>query len=435
MRGLSYVCYFAGAALAGCTCGNKQATPAGASEAAVTPAASASAAAPGVSPARLSAPIGAARLGGAVVAAGLVVSSKALAVTRLEADGRTAWTKEVLSGLTWTSDAEVRVHAAGDGAAVVWRGTRDGRRVRQLVFVGADGAVRGEPLDIGAASCATSERVAWIERGETGASRVRGRRNANGAVEDLLSVPKDREALLVCTEKRVFALGEGEDDAELVAAGGGGPWTLLREQDYAGDDELREHLEYVAGDDVGVLRLTHGGAAYFRELREGTLGSWKKLSAGIPRDDDVVAVEAAAGWAVAVHTRDELESCDGDLHGVSVHALRFDRKTGDATRALLAPATCGKEVGPFWAGRAGDRVIVAWAERPSARSRSAPAIDALAYRVIGGDEPGEAKRVTRTADALVEAGCDASGCVFIALARGMSEPDALPTALALIKVP
>ena len=332
--------------IGGCTCGRKDATPADASEA-TAPSAIVSAV-PALDPARFSAPIAAARLpGGAVVAAGLVVPSKAVAATRLEADGRTAWTREVLRGVAFGADAEVRVHAAGDGAAIVWRGTRDGKRVRQLVFVGADGVVRGDPLDIGAASCATEQHVAWIERGDTGASRVRGRKNADGAVEDLLSVHKDREALLVCTDKRVFALGEGEDDAELVASGGGGPWTVLREQDYTGDDELREHLEYVSGDDVGVVRLTHGGALHFREVRQGTLTPWKKVSVGIPRDDDVVAVEAASGFVVAIYTRDELEACDGDAHGVSIHAVRFDRKTGEGTHSLLTPVACGKEVGPF----------------------------------------------------------------------------------------
>jgi hypothetical protein len=418
----------------GCTCGNKQATPGSASEASVSGGPSSSSSKRDL-PARFSAPIAAARVGGAVLAAGLVVPSKSVAVTRLELNGRTAWTSEVLSGVAWSSDAELRVHPAGDGAAVVWRGTRDGKRVRQLVFVGADGALRGQAIDIGAASCATSEHVAWIERGETGASRVRGRRSSNGAIEDLLAVHKEREALLLCTDKRVYALGEGEDDAELVAAQGGGPWTVLREHDYTGDDELREHLEYVAGDDVGILRLTHAGAVHFREVRGGTLTPWKKLPIGIPRDDDVVAVEATTTTVAAVHTRDELDSCGPDLHGVSVHSLRFDRKQGEASRMQLSPASCGKELGPFWIGRVGERIVVAWAERPSKRGKTNPSLEGLAYRVIDGEKAAETKRVAQSADALVEAGCDAAGCVFVALARTAGESDALPTPLVLVRVP
>jgi hypothetical protein len=421
----------------GCTCGSKQATPGDASSASAATASESGAVPQATSLTKFSAPIAAARgQGGAVLVAGLVIPSKAIVVTRIEADGRTAWAKEVLTNVAWISDADLRLYRSGDGGAIVWRGLRDGKRVRALAFFGADGAPRGEPIEVGAASCVTDQQLVWLERGADGKNLVRARKHAGGGTEDLLSVPKDREAMLVCAKRRVYSLGEGDEDITLSATqSDGGVWHVLGEQDYAGEDELREHLEYVDGDDLGVVRLTHSGAMYFRELRDANLSPWKKVSLGIPRDDDVVALEANATSVLAVHTRDDLEACDADLHGLTIHAVRFDRKSGEATALSIAPPACGKEQGPFWAGRAGEKMIVAWAERTLAKTPGAPAIVGLSYRVLEDGKLSELRHLARTADAMVEAGCDATGCVFVALAREPGQTDAEPSPVVALRVP
>jgi hypothetical protein len=47
----------------------------------------------------------------------------------------------------------------------------------------------------------------------------------------------------------------------------------------------------------------------------------------------------------------------------------------------------------------------------------------------------ELKRIPRTADAMVDAGCDASGCVFVALARDIGQSENDPSPAVALRIP
>jgi hypothetical protein len=414
----------------GCTCGSKSAAPSAGVDAEAPAAASA---APSALPAgagvRFSRPIAAARAGGgAVLVAGLVVPEKAIVVTRIEPSGASTFTTRALRNVGWTADAELRAYPADGGVAVVWRGLRDGKMVRQLAVVAKDGALVGEPVNVGPSTCATDDGVSWAEPGAGGKSRVVVRAWA-GASRDVAAVGADREPVIVCAAHRVFALGQGDDDVVFSHSDGGPARTLVGHDDF-GLDEERELEEVTIGDELALFRVGSTGAIAVRETKDGAPLPWRKLTATIPGDDDLVAVDADANAFVAVTTRDAPEACSGEAGaragtGTSVHALRIGRAGGEST-ALLAAGECGKDLGPFWIGAAGAALVVAWAEHVPKTAPSAPPIAGLAYRTFAGPTPGALGRVPLAADALVDAGCDEKKCYAVALAQEAAKVLAFP---------
>ncbi|MBX3191761.1 MAG: hypothetical protein KF819_32525 [Labilithrix sp.] len=363
----------------------------------------------------LSAPIAASRGdAGDVVVAGLDVPAKAIRVQRISSKDEVVADKTILEGVSWSSDAELKMAPAGAGVAITWRGLRGGRLVRQHVVLGADLAAKGEPIEVAAASCATQDGF-WFTDG----ARAHGRPWSGSTVSTTL--PKHDDAAIVCGAHRAFALLDEEESASLVVLGGdAGAMTVLKDSDF-GEDEQRERAEFTVGDDLGVVRLATSGALAVRELHGGALGPLRKLKRRIPHDDDVVAVDASASTIVVIYTQDVGEGCaktGGSGPSTKVTALRVDR-AGEGEEVIeLSPGTCGREVGPFFTGVIGDEVSVAWIERvPGGSLKSARApIAALAHRVVKAAGASVA-RVEQPADAIVDAGCDATRCYAVALVR------------------
>jgi hypothetical protein len=371
--------------------------------------------------------------------AGLVVPEKSIAVTRIDASGATAYTVAALRGVAWSQDADLRVYPSdAGGAVVVWRGLRDGKLVRQMVTVAKDGALAGVPVDVGAATCATEDGVAWTERASAGKTRVVLRAWSGGAPRDVATVPADREPVLVCGAHRVFALGQGEDDVTLAAGpDGGASRRLVGAKDFGADEE-REHDEYTVGDDLGVLRVASGGALALRETKGDLLGVWRKLVATVPADDDVVAVDGDARGAIVVSTRESADACGeggATSAGTSIQALRIDRSTFAESAVEIAPTECGKDLGPFWTGSVGKSLVVAWVERVSRRDATSAPIAGLSYRTLDGTTLMPVVRVPRPADALVDAGCDKDRCYAVALARAPGTTEMVPEAAQVIAYP
>src|SRR5262249_40160784 len=185
---------------------------------------------------RFSKPIAATRAGGgAVVVAGLVVPEKAIVVTRIDAaTGKASFTTAALKKVGWTPDSELKAYPADGGAAIVWRGSREGKMVREMVIVGKDGAVKGDPIDVGPATCATDDGVAWTERGANGTTRVLLRAWSAAAPRQVATVAADREPVVVCAAHRVFALGQGDDDLAFTVgdAEAGAARMLLAPSDF-----------------------------------------------------------------------------------------------------------------------------------------------------------------------------------------------------------
>ena len=84
----------------------------------------------------------------------------------------------------------------------------------------------------------------------------------------------------------------------------------------------------------------------------------------------------------------------------------------------LAPGACGREVGPFFTGAMGDAISVGWVERVPVAGKPRAPIAGLAHRRVPAQGlPGELVHVEQLADALADAGCDATHCYAVALAR------------------
>lgn len=379
----------------------------------------------------LSAPIAAARgEHGDVVVAALDVAARAIRLQRISDKDEIVVDRTIFDGVAWSSESELKVAPAAAGVAVTWRGLRAGKLVRQLLILGADLAPIGSVHDVSAASCATRDAI-WFTDGRRVHTRPWTGRPAR------FDLPKDKDAALVCGVHRAFALLDEDDGTSLVAFGGaslpsgdggadaGAPraMRLLTESEF-GEDDQRERPEYTVGDDVGVVRLGVSGAMALREVHDGIPGSLHKLRTVIPRDDDVVAVDATPRVVVIVFSEDVSDACAKDggstatVGSTRVKALRVDRATFEESIVELSPGVCAREVGPFFTGAQGDSVSVAWVERVPIAGKSRAPIAALAHSLVppSGPAPGLG-RVEQAADALVDAACDGTRCYAVALAR------------------
>jgi hypothetical protein len=380
------------------------------------PDAASSASAPAEPRAGLGEPIAATHVGADVIVAALDVAAKGLRVQRIDPDDRIVADRVVLGDVAGSTDAEVKVAASPEGVAVTWRGLRSGKLVRQLVRLGPDLSARGEPAEVGAASCSTRDGL-WSSDG------VRASFRPWSGAPGKLPLPKDKEISLLCGQHRAFALVEDDDKTSLLPLvhDAGAPVTVVRDDDF-GEDEQRELAEYNVGDDVGVVRLAASGALALREVLAGAVGPLRKLKTTIGRDDDIVAVDASAHVAVIVYTQEETPDGGADdpastLTCTKVSAVRVDRETFEESTVELAPARCGYELGPFFTNALGDGVSVAWPERSGGGGHARAPIAGLAHVTVGRTGTPSLARSAEAADAMVDAGCDESTCYAVALRR------------------
>ncbi|HEY8075754.1 MAG TPA: hypothetical protein VIF62_16625 [Labilithrix sp.] len=424
-RAIGIAALLAGALAPGCRCDKTpESAPADADVATDGGAADAEAIA---EPGGLSAPIAAVRLeGGDVIVAGLDAAAKAVRVQRLDAKEAVIADRTVLDALKWSSDADIKVAAAGKGAAITWRGLRAGKLVRQTVVVGADLVARpplAEPIEVTAASCTTQDAI-WFTDGHKATSR------AWSGESKKHTIPGDADVSLVCGAHRAWAMLDEDEgssfmplplasagDAGVKSDAGAEGRTRLFDESAFGDDDRREQGEYAVGDDLGVIRLATSGGLAMREVRGGVLGPMRKIKTVLPRDADVVAVDASPRIVVVVYTDDVVDVCDG-ASTARVGALRIDRNGEGEETFELSPGTCGREVGPFFTGAVGDALSVAWVERVPVAGQSRAPIAGLSYRPIPVQgAPAPLGKIDQPADALVDAGCDATHCFAVALAR------------------
>jgi hypothetical protein len=383
----------------------------------------------GATAAGLSAPIAAARLaGGDVVVAALDAAAHAVRLQRITPDDTVAIDRSVLDDVTWSSDAELKAFVAGDGVAVTWRGQRGGKAVRLLVRTGPDLAPRGAPIEVSAGACVTQDAFFSTDGRHVTARPWSGEPSR-------VDLPKEEDASLVCGAHRAFVVLEEEEKTSLVVVGDHGhdrpraseaadgglvaePRVVLVEESAFGDDDQRERAEYTVGDDLGIVRLGATGSLAMRELKGGVLGPMHRMKTTIPREDDVVTVDASPRFTVVVYTQDVSEACPEGEGSTKVVALRIDRATHEEATFELSPGACGREVGPFFTGAIGDAVSVGWVERTSVRSKEKAPITGLVHRLVGPDGAArELARIDQPADALVDAGCDDKRCYAVALAR------------------
>jgi hypothetical protein len=366
-----------------------------------------------------SAPVAAARVrSGTTMVAGLLVSRGTVAVSDIGDDGLIRWTVDVLSGISGGPNVELHVFPARDGAAVVYRGRRGDRAVMEAVLVDAAGHLSGPAVDAGAAACATDDALVWVERPHGGSARVLGLPWGKSRSEELARVSPERDPALVCGNKTVFALGDGEQDTTIATwpVAQPRPRWVMRDRDFS--DEEREHDTFVVGDTLGLVRVGQSGVVAVRDVG-AEMSPWRHLGARLNEADDVVADEAG---------------CDGP-GAPSVHALHVEKRTGSEQSFELAPAPCDRELGPFWTGSIDKAFVVAWVERASVRAAAEPPIVGLAYRTITSAGLGELSRVSRPSDEMVDAGCDKDRCYAVALVRPRGAVEMLPEAVEVVAYP
>jgi hypothetical protein len=314
---------------------------------------------------------------------------------------------------------------AADGFVVVWRGPRDGGVGQTAVVLGPRGEPRGEPIEIGSAYCATARGLAWIEREAGSPAQIRARAWSDLSIADVVAVPRDRDPSLVCGDRAVVVLGDGDEDLTATAFVPGegaalAPAVVIRDADF-GEDEEREHEPYAMGDDLGILRVGGSGAVALRELPLGGLPKpWRRIRHTLSDDDDVVSVDADADATFVVYTHETEEDCPGlGSAQASIRALRIERRTGAESRLELSPPSCEPLPGPFWVAPAPGAPVVAWVERVAKVAPKAAPIAGVELRTVSGGSV-RATRIEQAADAIADAGCDDRGCSVAALVR---EPD------------
>lgn len=381
----------------------------------------------------LSAPIaGIHSSNGDVIGAALDVPARGIRVQRINEKDELVRERVVFSDLAWSPDAELKIAAAPDGVAVTWRGLRKGKLVRELVVLGADLAPKGEPTAVGNASCATRDGLWFID----GARTVQ--RRWNGVVS-MFDVPRDKDTSLLCGVSRAYAVVDDEIGTSLLPIGSSGATIpIFGEKDF-GDDEQRERSEYTVGDDVGFVRMGDSGSIAIREVVASAVSPLRRLKTAIPKDDDVVAVDASTTTIVIVYSEDVSSSCPpsstGSDSAVSTHvsALRIDRRTLAEEMVELSPGLCGHEVGPFFTGALGDAVSVSWVERTGGAHRPHAPIVGLAQALVAPAGAPKRARIDQPSDALASAECDADRCYAVALARAPGDDGAVPGRLTVLR--
>jgi len=379
----------------------------------------------GTTDAVFSAPIAAARIGHTSIVAGLVAARGVVRVVGF-ADGRPPWAVVALENVAWTPEAELKLQPAADGVALLWRGSVGGKNRTTLVELDLHGELRGSPTEVGAGLCATVDGLAWIDPHRGAGAHVRSRRWTEAAAREVVALSPERTPELVCGDHAVFVLNDGDDDvtSNVFTPGdptGEPPVVAIRNADF-GDPEEREHDAYTVGDDMGIVRIGISGAIAMREIsRAGARTPWRKLRHALSADDDVVAVDGDPTATLVVFTHESDATCPGaESAAESVRAVRVDRKTGDESMLDLSPADCGISPGPFWVAATPEGAAVAWVERMSKPPAKTAPIGSLGFRVVRADGV-RAGRIETHADALVEGGCDDTGCFLAALVRAPEE--------------
>jgi hypothetical protein len=367
----------------------------------------------------VSSPIAAARApSGPILMAGIVASRGAVVAVRAADRETKGWTVDAITGVGVTANVELRTFPSGDGIALVYRGRREGRSVTEAVTVSAQGKVSAPLPDVSTAACATDDALVWISRAEGGTSRVSSVPWSLSPVAALLTLPSERDPMLICGNKTVYVLGDGERDTTAALLGGGAPRTsvVMRERDFG--DEEREHDPFAVDDSLGLVRIGQSGSVSIREVGAGSAGSWRRLATKLTEADDVVAVDGDAQSSLVIFTRDDGAGCDGPA-APSVHAL-YVPKAGEAERVVdLAPAECDKELGQVWTGAIGGSFVAGWGEHASAPRPGEPKVTGLTYRTLGSAGAEGPHHVRLAADEIVDAGCDKDRCYAALLAKGV----------------
>lgn len=382
-------------------------------------------------------PIAAVHANHVTVVAGLVAGEGVVRAMATR-DGRWLWTVDVERGASWAADAQLRLEAAGDGVALLWRGGHSHAHTGTAYLLGPEGELRGDSQEVGPAFCTTSAGLAWTVPEAHGPVHVHARAWSEPRARDMLAVPPGRAPALVCGERLVFVLGDGDDDLTEASFAPGDvsatpPMAVIRDADFS-EDEL-EHEAYAVHDDLEILRVASSGTLASRRVpASGPVAPWHNLRRRLLPDDDVVSIDGDEAGTLIVLTREAAAPCPGtEAPPDRVLALRVERKANVEEVVDLVAADCEHAPAPIWIARSReDSRVVGWAVRRARPRPHVAPIAGLAYRAFVGGAVRFGK-VDIDADAIVDAGCDDNACYAAALERGADSDGAQAMSIAVLK--
>ncbi len=363
--------------------------------------------------------------------AGLRAADKKITLTLVDEHGAEAFRTDVFTGVAWSSDAELHVYAAARGAWVVWRGPVDGGRTQRAVFVNDDGQLASTATDVAPAHCAIGDVLYVVHGGAVAMVAPDG-----GARRMWLADPS-ADFSLMCDDGRALLMSESEDGVFVEVPDDAG---LHRFAAFNAESEGRTTALYSHGENAGIVRIG-GTQATLRDLHDGGLSRSRTRRLALDEDDDIVVVDAIGLGPLLVTTHEGEGACDGGIAlAPRVSAVLVPRASpsGDAgaeagasfVNAELAAPVCGRERGPFWSGAAGTDVVVAWGERIRQAGKSVAPVAAVGFARIRADGTVTDRGVIDlSADAVVDASCDAHECYAAALLRPAGDDDQKPEAV------
>ncbi len=402
--------------LSGCnSCGSKTTPTEGGASSASASATAASTA----TPPELSLPIGGdVAPDGSVYVAGFVAARKAIVLARYDAAGALVSVGDAFTAAEWASGTELRVFSGTRGAAVAFRGvvaTKQGQHVRLM-----DPAAKpvGDAFDVDGIPCATKDGVVGLGGGHVVTHPF------DGAAPKIGPAAEADDAL-ACGDARAYVLDEG-DDGLVVRPIDKDVKTNVAHGD--GDDEPREHPAFTVGDELSVFVVTTGGALKIASPFDAPVKDVGKLH----DDEDLVAVDGDAKRALVVYTKDDTTRCGADGLVSDVHLSEIPRDGSKPVSSDVVKGGCDVDLGPFWIGAAAGKTVIAWGERDGKRSKGAPPVTGLGYRVLGEAAP---QKVALSGEDVTFAGCSATKCWAVSLERPTGTDGMVPGKARLIPFP
>jgi hypothetical protein len=227
---------------------------------------------------------------------------------------------------------------------------------------------------------------------------------------------------------------EGEDDLSVRAIENGKalPRVTLIGPDDLGDDDLREHEDFTAGDTLGELVLTEKGHLLLRRYGDAGIGVRRTLDHVLGSDEDLMAADGNATRVIALLSREATARCDGDL-GTDVLALDVSVPDAKEQAIEIGHGDCGRDLGPYWVAATDDAVYVAWAVRGPRSGALAP-VEALAWAKVGGTQV-PAASISLSAEDVVFAGCNRGHCAFATIARPAGTDGMAPGEARVVLIP
>jgi hypothetical protein len=373
---------------------------------------------------RFSRPVAAARAGGAVAVVGRDRATRELALAKIDDAAPGVVTAAALpAGLD-----EPELVGSARGFGLLARAAGESGEGRVLYRLGlAQDAGAGARLAVGAASCATEDGVYSLARDAAGWTGSFFSLDDVTADPVTLALPGRSEATVVCGQHRAFVVLSPPGELRAIAWSktehGARPTALPRPTTTGDEDTAMAAMD----DELAIVKLERSVVHTLVWTGSGNV-AWRKAEPIAREGLALEAVEADKGkiGVLLVRTIAKVKGCPaGETTDAALEVALVDAATGKLVRAPESLETwkCGAEPGPFFAGWAGGKLVVAWPRGADAACvRAGVKRGGIGYAEVDpASGRARAGRVGRPAETIAPAGCDGTKCYAVALTRG-AEP-------------